>query len=108
MRPFFEMISFHFMVSRTRDVFQILSTRQDGLVPKLQAIDLLEATGALTKKKEVASKVWNRSAAVYETLQCVTYLYLGTLTTRFQTMRFTQSTITGKRGSCTILNVQAF
>lgn len=63
----------YLIFNRMQNVFQILSGKNGCFAPRLQANDLSEATGFVSEKKEVASEVRDRSAAVNGALQYGTY-----------------------------------
>lgn len=57
-------------------VFEVLSRKEEFFAPRPQTIDLGEAPGPVSESKVVAAEIWKRLAAVNETLQYVTLLYL--------------------------------
>lgn len=70
------MISYHPRFNCTRNAFRILSRKEDDFFRGLQANGLAEATGPVSEKEGMVAEVWNRSAAVGQELQYVSYLYL--------------------------------
>lgn len=69
-------ISSYLMFNRPQNVFAVMSRKENGFAPGLQANDLADAIGTVSEKKEVEAKVWDSSAAVDKALQYVPYLYL--------------------------------
>lgn len=70
-RPFFEMVSSYLIFNRTRNIFEVLSMKEDGYVPRAQANDLAETSGTVSNREEVAVEVCDRSAVVNEVPRCV-------------------------------------
>lgn len=75
MQRFSKTVAPHFILSLTQNVFQVLSTKLDVIVPKLYADDIGEASGPVTDKEEVSANIRKRSVLVIEVLQYVAYLY---------------------------------
>lgn len=55
-RPFSKSVLPYLIFNRTRNIFEILTSREDGSVPRSQADDHVEASGSLSEKEELAAK----------------------------------------------------
>lgn len=76
MLPFSKTVAPHLMSNCTRNVFEIMSRREDGDASKVQAKTRKEVSLSVQKKKKVAAEMWTSSVANDEALPYVNYLYL--------------------------------
>lgn len=76
MRTSSNLFSRYFIFNLTRNLSELLSSMNDGPASRSQIDDLSEASVSIRVKEEVGAQVWERSAAVDESLQNATYLYM--------------------------------